>query len=95
MLPFICVAVQVTCTLAQRAQNALPKNNNFREWALLNGYDKDAAYRKCTIDRIDNNKGYSPDNCRWVDQKAQNNNYSRNRIIEYNGESHNLAQYLY
>ena len=67
--------------------------NNFRKWSLLNGYDKDAAFRECTIDRIDNNKGYSPDNCRWVDQKAQNNNYSRNRIIEYNGESHNLAQW--
>ena len=67
--------------------------NVFRDWALSHGYDKDAEHRKCTIDRIDNNKGYSPDNCRWVDQKAQNNNYSRNRVIEYNGEKHNVSEW--
>lgn len=46
----------------------------FREWAYANGYDKDAPFGKCTLDRIDNSKGYSPSNCQWVDLKAQANN---------------------
>lgn len=48
----------------------------FRDWAISNGYDENAPVGKCTIDRINNDKGYSPDNCRWVDMKVQNNNKS-------------------
>ena len=46
----------------------------FKEWAVANGYDPTAKKYLCTIDRIDNDKGYSPDNCRFVDMKAQANN---------------------
>jgi len=46
----------------------------FREWALSNGYNPDAPHGQCTLDRIDVNRGYCPDNCRWVDMKAQANN---------------------
>ena len=42
---------------------------NFYRWAMANGYRKEL-----TIDRIDNEKGYSPDNCRWVTIAEQNRN---------------------
>ena len=44
---------------------------SFREWAIANGYDKDAKQGQCTIDRIDNDGNYTPDNCRFVSMKTQ------------------------
>ena len=49
----------------------------FAIWAIMNGYADNL-----TIDRVDNNKGYCPQNCRWVDLKTQANNTSRNHIID-------------
>ena len=48
----------------------------FRFWALENGYDENAPRGMCTIDRINNDGNYTPDNCRWVDMKTQANNKS-------------------
>lgn len=41
----------------------------FRDWAMTHGYQDDL-----TIDRIDNDKGYSPDNCRWATATGQRHN---------------------
>lgn len=60
----------------------LKEPNTFYEWAISNGFGK-----HLTLDRIDNNKGYSPENCRWVSQTVQNKNTSRiDRVTDDNGE---------
>ena len=46
----------------------------FHDWAMSNGYDPNAKRGDCTLDRIDVNGNYCPDNCRWVDMKVQNSN---------------------
>ena len=71
------------------------KNNplSFIKWAYANGYNEDAKFGDCTIDRIDNNKDYSPDNCRWVDLYVQANNKSNNIKIEFNGETHSIREW--
>lgn len=56
----------------------------FYDWAMANGYDENAPKGQCTIDRIDNDKGYSPDNCRWVDMKTQNKNKRRSKTNDCN-----------
>lgn len=47
---------------------------SFKKWALSSGYDQDAKYMACTLDRIDVNVNYCPENCRWVSAKVQANN---------------------
>lgn len=49
----------------------------FRDWAMKNGYDENAPFGKCTLDRIDVNGNYEPSNCRFVDLKVQANNRRR------------------
>lgn len=45
-----------------------------------------------SLDRINNNRGYSPSNCRWATQKQQMNNMRGNVIVEVKGEKMTLAE---
>jgi hypothetical protein len=55
---------------------------SFYNWSIENGWEKGLS-----IDRIDGKKGYCPSNCRWVDDKTQNNNLRSNHLITYNGKT--------
>lgn len=47
----------------------------------------------CTLDRIDNNKSYSKNNCRWVPMSIQNRNRTSNRYYEYEGRKQCLSDW--
>ena len=60
---------------------------NFYDWAVKNGYKEGLS-----IDRVDNDKGYCPENCRWVNQSVQNSNKRNNVLVEYQGEIYTLSE---
>lgn len=61
---------------------------SFYNWAINNGY-KDSL----TLDRINNDGNYEPNNCRWTTMKEQSNNKRNNRYITYNGKTHTLMEW--
>lgn len=60
----------------------------FHLWAMANGYHNDL-----TIERINNNGNYEPDNCKWATHKEQGQNSSRNRLITFCGNTRTLGQW--
>lgn len=60
---------------------------NFYNWSINNGYND-----KLSIDRINNNESYSPNNCRWANILIQANNKRSNTIIEIDNEKYSLAE---
>lgn len=61
---------------------------NFCEWAFANGYKEGL-----TIDRIDVNGNYEPNNCRWADMKTQLRNRRNNHYITFNNETHCITEW--
>lgn len=61
---------------------------NFYNWAINNGYKE-----TLTLDRIDNNKGYCPSNCRWITPKEQSNNRRNNVYYTFNGKTKTSKQW--
>lgn len=60
----------------------------FKGWALQNGYSE-----ALTLDRKNNDLGYSPENCRWATVKQQSNNTRTNHVLEHNGQKNTLSQW--
>ncbi len=61
---------------------------NFYKWALENGYKKGLS-----IERINKDGDYRPDNCKWATSREQNNNKSGNQIILYQGQEKTIGEW--
>lgn len=60
----------------------------FYNWAINNGYQDNL-----TIDRINHNGNYEPNNCRWITIKEQQRNKRNNHFITYNNETHCIGEW--
>lgn len=60
----------------------------FREWAMAHGYADTLS-----MDRIDNDGGCSPGNCRWVDARAQANWRKNNHVLAVEGKAHTISEW--
>lgn len=60
----------------------------FYDWAMANGYSDDL-----TIDRINNDGDYSPENCRWITMKEQASNKSTNHLITHDRQTFTIAEW--
>lgn len=62
--------------------------SEFAKWAFAHGYGDEL-----TLDRIDVNGNYCPENCRWATYKEQANNTRKNHIIQYHGETFTMREF--
>ena len=91
--------------MKQRVRN--PKNPSYKNyggrgitlcdrWETFENFIADMGHRPSpehSIERIDNNRGYYPENCKWATTFEQSWNRRSNRILEYKGETKCLAEW--
>jgi hypothetical protein len=91
--------------LVDRCRN--PRHKQFKDyggrgitvcerWKKFENFLEDMGrkpFPRATIDRIDNNKGYSPVNCRWATFTQQNRNRRSTRYLTYNGETRCMKEW--
>lgn len=90
--------------MIQRCTN--PANEHYRRyggrgikvcsrWSKFENFLADMGERPegLTIERIKNNKGYSPKNCRWATRRQQSNNTGRNRYVTDSGLTLTVAEW--
>lgn len=61
---------------------------NFKIWAVKNGYQPGL-----TIERVDNNGNYSPENCKFIRKQDQNSNRRNTVVISFDGKNMNIEQW--
>lgn len=75
-------------SICEHWENKIDGFENFYLWSINNGYSKNLS-----IDRIDNNGNYCPENCRWTTMKTQENNRRDNIFIEHDGITKTISQW--
>ena len=98
---------KIWCSMKARCEN--PNDKAYKnyggrgikvcpQWSGKNGFinfynDMGDKPPRLSIDRIDNNGNYSPENCRWATKKEQQNNTRTNRMITINGVTKTIHQW--
>ncbi len=87
----------------QKYGSASYKNYGFRGIKVCERWDKSFFHfvsdiglkpgAKYSLDRVDNDGDYSPDNCRWATSKEQNNNRRTNRQITFEGQTKTITEW--
>lgn len=90
--------------IKQRCKN--PRNKSYanyggrgitlcERWETLENFIADVGDRPkgMTLERIDNNKGYEPGNCRWASRQEQAENQRRTVVLTFNGETRTVTQW--
>lgn len=96
--PYVFQTYRIWQTMRKRCSNPRASGYEYyggrgitvcERWSAFDLFLKDMGPRPTgkSIDRIDSNKGYFPENCRWSTTKEQNRNLRTNKIVSFNGKS--------